>query len=187
MVQACGDAPDVASSGITFTPTDSALYQAVGEWLKTVLPAPFRLRQGQQNRAPSPVGPYCVMQLVTTRLLATNGWSYTDTSRTVTEMREFTVQVSAFGPGAGDALKQACGLWRDFYATDWFRANAPILSPLTAAEPRQLGFSNSENQYEDAWSVDLKMQVNYQRTIPQQFASEVTVTTIEADTLTTQE
>ncbi|MBS1077871.1 hypothetical protein JK217_08915 [Gluconobacter kondonii] len=187
MVQTCGDAPDVASSGITFTPTDSALYLALGEYLKTVLPSPFRLRQGQQNRTPSPVGPYCVMQLITTRLLATNGWSYTDTSRTVTEMREVTVQVSAFGPGAGDALKQACGLWRDFYATDWFRANAPILSPLTAAEPRQLGFSNSENQYEDAWSVDLKMQVNYQRTIPQQFASVVTVTTIEADTLTTQE
>jgi len=127
------------------------------------------------------------MQLVTTRLLATNGWSYTDTSRLVIEMREVTVQVSAFGAGAGDALKQVCGLWRDFYTTDWFRANRPILSPLTAAEPRQLGFSNSENQYEDAWSVDLKIQVNYQRTIPQQFADQIKVTTIPADLPPTQE
>lgn len=114
MVETCGDAPDVASSGITFTPTDSALYQALGEYLKTVLPSPFRIKQGQQNRTPSPVGPYCVMQLITTRLLATNGWSYTDASRVVTELREVTVQVSAFGTGAGDALKQVCGLWRDF-------------------------------------------------------------------------
>ncbi|WP_143412376.1 hypothetical protein [Gluconobacter sp. DsW_056] len=73
MVETCGDAPDFASSGITFTPTDSALYQALGEYLKTVLPSPFRIKQGQQNRTPSPVGPYCVMQLITTRLLATNG------------------------------------------------------------------------------------------------------------------
>ncbi|GFE96574.1 LIC_12616 family protein [Gluconobacter sp. Gdi] len=187
MVQTCGDAPNLASSAITYEPTDSALYKALGNYLKTVLPDPFRIRQGQQNRTASPTGPYCVMQLITTRLLATNGWTYTDTARVVTEMREVTVQVSAFGSGAGDALKQVCGLWRDFYTTDWLRANAPILSPLTAAEPRQLAFVNGERQYEDAWSVDLKMQVNYQRTIPQQFASELHVKTYEADLPTTQE
>ncbi len=187
MVETCGDAPDVASSGITFTPTDSALYQALGGYLKTVLPSPFRVKQGQQNRTPSPVGPYCVMQLITTRLLTTNGWSYTDASRVVTELREVTVQVSAFGTGAGDALKQVCGLWRDFYTTDWLQTNAPVLSPLSAAEPRQLGFVNGEDQYEDAWSVDLKMQVNYQRTIPQQFADKITVTTYAADLPPTQE
>ncbi|MFT8482708.1 MAG: hypothetical protein ABF689_06825 [Gluconobacter cerinus] len=187
MVQTCGDPTDLASSAITYAPTDSALYTALGNYLKTVLPDPFRMRQGQQNRTASPIGPYCVMQLITTRLLATNGWSYTDTSRVVTEMREVTVQVDAFGTGAGDALKQVCGLWRDFYTTDWLRANAPILSPLTAAEPRQLAFVNGERQYEDAWSVDLKMQVNYQRTIPQQFASELHVKTYEVDLPITQE
>lgn len=125
------------------------------------------------------------MQIVTTRLLATNGWSYTDSARVVTELREVTFQVNTFGAGAGDAVKQAAALWRDFYTTDWCRANAAPFSPLVAMEPRQSPFSNAENQYEDAWSVDLRMQVNYQRIIPQQFASEVVVTTIEADLPTT--
>lgn len=182
MVQTCGDAPNIASSAVTFTPTDFDIHKALGQWLLTALPAPFSVRLGQQNRTASPVGPYCLMQQVTSQILATNGSTYSDAARVVTELREITVQVSAFGIGAGDALRQVAGLWRDFYATDWFRENADILSPLWAGEPRQMGFITAENQYEDQWSVDLKMQVNFTRTIPQQFADAITATLIEVDT-----
>lgn len=182
MVQADRDAPDVATSLINSTPTDSQIYLALGDWLKTVLPPPFRIRQGQQNRTEPPPGPFCIMQMITTRLLATNGWTYTDSARVVSEMREVAIQVTAFGAGSGDALKQAAGLWRDLYATDWFRENLRSCAPVSAADPRQIGFVNAEKQYENTWSVDLKMQINYLRTIPnQQFAETVLITAAQAD------
>ncbi|WP_415537985.1 LIC_12616 family protein [Gluconobacter oxydans] len=190
MVQSCGDAadnPNVATSTLLTAPTDSQIYTALGEWMKTVLPAGTDIMQGQLNQTAQPIGPYCIMFLIARRRLATNSCTYTATERIVVEPTELTIQVSVFGNGAGNAVSVVQSLWRDLYAADFLTANGGILAPLYSSEPRQMQFVNGERQYEDAWSVDLKAQVNFTTTLPQQSATKLTVESFVANRPSTQE
>lgn len=99
----------------------------------------------------------------------------------MSENLEITIQVSAFGTGAQDAIQALVILFRDFEASDWMRANGNIAAPLYASEPRNLNFVNDSNQYESAWSADFRLNVCVTTTIPQAFASSATITTIEAN------
>lgn len=55
------------------------------------------------------------------------------------------------------------------------------ISPLYSEDPRQLVFTNAEQQAEERWIVDFVMQADPILTLPQQFSQEVSVTPIEAD------
>lgn len=186
MVQGSSYAPNQSVAGFSITPTERDVYRSIGDWLKSVIPAGCYILQGQQNQTPQPIGLNATMQLISRKRIATNNWTYDTKSgtRTVIEQTQVTVQVNVFGSQSGNAVHQVHALWRDFYTTDFMRNEGSFICPLYATDPRQMGFVTKEDQYEDGWSVDLHMQVNFEITTPQQFADTVTVPIVEADTLT---
>lgn len=124
--------------------------------LDNVLPLPWTVQQGQQNRAPTMQAPFAIMQIVTRQRYATNSRRYNpDGSVTLVKPERMGVQISTFGTGAGNAVSLINTMWRDPDAVEWFRANVPGVAPLYASDPMQHPFTTAEKQYEDQWSVDL--------------------------------
>jgi len=189
MVQGHCDTPDGGSlSRIIQSPADEEIHAALGSWLLTVVPVGYQVIQGQTNRWAPPPGDFLIFTPLMRRRIATNAWSYTDTTREVVEPVECTVQLSAFGETSGNAVQRCVALWRDVYAADWFRANVGILAPLYATEPRQSAFINASKQYEDNWTADIRFQVNFTLSVPQQFADTIIRDIREVDAnFTTQE
>lgn len=187
MVEACGRPSNRSSAEVRVSPSENDIYRAVGRWLLSVLPEGFDVLQGQVNRVPAPRGPFATMLIVTRRRLATNAWAYRKSTRSVTEPVLLAVQVTVFGKGAGDAVQQIQTLWRDFYTTDFMREQGMALAPTDTSDPRQMAFINAEANYEDAWSLDLRLNVTLTTTLPQQYADTTQLRIVEADTMTDQE
>jgi hypothetical protein len=91
-------------------------------------------------------------------------------TKSTTESAQMAVQVDVYGPNSGNFAQIISTLFRDEYAVEQFAALSLAISPLYADEPRQLAFSDGEQQYENRWSIDLVMQVDETMTVPQQFA-----------------
>ncbi|MCL1512469.1 hypothetical protein DTI93_08735 [Parasaccharibacter sp. TMW 2.1884] len=139
--------------------------------LNNVLPSPWTVQQGQQNRAPTMQAPFAIMQIVTRQRYATNSRRYDpDGSVTIVKPERMGIQISTFGTGAGNAVSLINTMWRDPDAVAWFRANVPGVAPLHASDPRQHPFTTAEKQYEDQWSVDLIADVLASVTKPGQSA-----------------
>ena len=96
------------------------------------------------------------------------------------ESVQMAVQVDVYGPNSGNFAQIISALFRDEYAVSLFAALLPAVSPLYADDPRQLAFSDGEQQYENRWSIDLEMQVDETVTVPQQFADTLTVNVANA-------
>jgi hypothetical protein len=96
-------------------------------------------------------------------------------TKETTESVQLAVQVDLYGPNSGNFAQVIAALFRDEYAVSLFAAISPAISPLYAGDPRQLAFSDGEQQYENRWSIDLELQVDETVTVPQQFADILTV------------
>ena len=155
--------------------------------LNNVLPSPWTVQQGQQNRAPTMQAPFAIMQIVTRNIYATNGRRYNPGgSVTVITPMRLGIQISTFGTGAGNQAAEIASLWRDPDAVAWFRATCPGMAPLYASPPRQHPFTTAEKQYEDQWSVDLIADVLASVTKPAQSATRLEMQAItQAETLAT--
>lgn len=184
MVQGNRDAPDAGGPfpHVTSSPSDVEINTSLRSWLLTVVPDGYRVIQGQQNGTAAPSGPFILFTPLFRRRIATNASSYSSTTRDVVEPMELTFQISAFGDTAGEAVQRISALWRDMYAADWLSNHTSgVISPLTASEPRQTGFINSDKQYENNWTIDLRLQVNFTVSAPQQFAQSITIDLREVD------
>jgi hypothetical protein len=91
-------------------------------------------------------------------------------TKSTMESVQMAVQVDVYGPNSGNFSQIISTLFRDEYSVEQFAALLPAISPLYADEPRQLAFSDGEQQYENRWSIDVVMQVDETVTVPQQFA-----------------
>jgi len=91
------------------------------------------------------------------------------------ESVQLAAQVDVYGPNSGNFAQIVSTLFRDEYAVSLFAALSPAISPLYADDPRQLAFSDGEQQYENRWSIDVEMQVDETVIVPQQFAGVLTV------------
>jgi hypothetical protein len=96
-------------------------------------------------------------------------------TKATTESVQMAVQVDVYGPNSGNFAQIISTLFRDAYAVEQFAALSPAISPLYADEPRQLAFSDGEQQYENRWSIDVLIQVDETVTVPQQFADTLKV------------
>lgn len=105
-------------------------------------------------------------------------------SGTVTKMQPtmVTVQLDVYGPASADNVQTISTMFRDGYAVDLFAASGQDVAPLYCSDPRQMPFSNENQQIENRWTIDVVMQANSAiSNIPQQFADEVVVTTINVE------
>lgn len=182
MVQGGCDTTSSAGTGLRASITERDVCTVLGNWLESIFPSTTVIRQGQQNQSAPPNCCFVLMTIISRERIATNGWSYTTSTRDVTEQTKFSVQVSIFGKGSGDLIQTAMTLWRDMNAVDFFRASGLPIAPLYTSDPRQLGFINDSKQYEDNWSADFNLQANITLNVPQQFADKLTIDTLEVDT-----
>ena len=94
---------------------------------------------------------------------------------------QITIQVDVHGPSASDNAQRISTLLRDEYGTESFRNSGFNIAPLYSNDPRQIPFTNAEQQIEAKWSVEVVLQANPVVSIPQQFADVVEVALISAD------
>ncbi len=174
----------MSGSFYVIAPTESQVYAAMRSWLITVLPAipANNVVQGQANRVAPPIDPFATMLISGRRRLATNGWVYDgQTTRTVEDKTQITMQINLFGAATSNPMQAVTTLWRDQQAVSFFNALGVPIFPLFASEVRQIGFITGEKQYDDQWSVDLEMEVNFTLAVPQDFATHGSIETIEID------
>lgn len=95
---------------------------------------------------------------------------------------DLTVQIDIHGPNATDYVRIVEGLFRSEYGTTALSSSGLDIAPLYSGEARQIPFINQEQQYEYRWTLDVHLQVNPVVGTPQQFAEELDMTIIAADT-----
>ncbi|MDE7547885.1 hypothetical protein PY793_07780 [Acetobacter fabarum] len=179
MVQGSGNTAE-QPAGVIF-PDDGQVYGAVRNWLLSTLPACVQVVLGQQNRVAPPLTPFVTMTLVERTRLATNSWIYTTTTREVREPVKLGVRLGVFGSGAGGYVQTIAALWRDPLAAAFFAGLPFPLAPLDVEAPTQSGFRDAEHQYEENWTVTLHMQVTFNLSMAQDFATTLSVIALSAD------
>ena len=67
------------------------------------------------------------------------------------------------------------------YGVQAFQNVMDGITPLYTDDPRQMPFTNAEQQWEDRWIVDVHLQVNIELVLSQQFAATLTVGVINVE------
>jgi hypothetical protein len=106
------------------------------------------------------------------------------------ESTEAVMQVDVHGPNAWDNAQTIANVFRDgsgvnAFNLEWealFNNYDYLLSPLYCEDPRQLPFTNDQDQVEDRWTIIMHIQAKQTITLPQQFADALAVTPINVDT-----
>lgn len=94
---------------------------------------------------------------------------------------ELTVQTDFYGPLASDNAQTFSTLFRDEYGTAFFAELSNDVVPLYTDDPKQVAFTNEQQQYQDRWIVNAMLQVNATIEVPQQFADSGVVGLISVD------
>jgi len=152
-----------------------------------MLPTGTDIIRAQDNRVPEPTAAdFVVMTPIRRERLSTNidtfvGPTAPAPAQGVAQVMQPTlldVQLDVHGPNSADNTQIIAALWRDYYATEILDSGPYYVQALYASEARQIPFVNAEQQWENRWVLELYMQVNPVVTAPQDFADDVTVTTI---------
>lgn len=132
----------------------------------------------QSSGTPGGLGTYF---LNTSQTIA-GGTKLATGTKIMTQGTEFVILLDCHGPLAADIAQVISTAFRDEYAATFFSDLNPDISPLYADDPRQVPFINAEQQWEDRWSIEAHIQINPAVSIPQQFADQLSVTTINVET-----
>jgi hypothetical protein len=97
---------------------------------------------------------------------------------TAIQYTDMAIQCDVHGPNSGDNAQIISTLMRDWYGVNAFEEQGFDIQPLYADDPRQIPFINAEQQYEERWSVDVRLQINPIVTVTQQFADALVASTI---------
>lgn len=90
--------------------------------------------------------------------------------------QQIDIQVDIYGAAAGEICKAVKSAFRTEWGTDQFPAN---VKPLYTNDGVQSPLIGAEQQYESRWTLTVSMQYNPVITVPQQFADEAVVATLE--------
>lgn len=179
-------------SGLLVTPVQADLYRLV----KTLVVAatgldPVLVIQGQPNRAamPSAAPGFVMVQTTTTKRLRTNQetWSLTNPNPDhldVEQGTEIRMQLDLYGEASGDWAVILCTLLRSEYACTVLAGadpTTPVVVPLYAGDPFNAPLADSEEQYENRWTIDAILQYNPVTSVPMQFADTLAVTLTNVD------
>lgn len=88
-------------------------------------------------------------------------------------------QIDVHGPHSGDNVRVVETLMRSEYGVAAFEASGLEVVPLYCDEPKQLPFTNDQQQVENRWVLDTYLQINPIVTTSQLFAEEVEVRAVE--------
>ncbi|ASW06304.1 phage neck terminator protein [Rhizobium sp. 11515TR] len=94
---------------------------------------------------------------------------------------KIVVQLDVHGPSSADNSQTISTLFRDDFAVQAFKASGFDVTPLYVTDPRQLPFTNENQQIENRWVIDAHMQANPTIRAPQEFADQLDITLIEVE------
>lgn len=174
---------------ITVTPTESQIFTALRTWLLTIVPAGVEVIGAFNNRVPEPAGEYVMMSPATKERLSTDVIEYTDSPELLppVELKSFSqsaqinIQVDCYGTTSGDWTDAMTTLFRSEAGVEAFASSS--LTPLWHDQPQHIALVDGEEQYEHRWMTVLHFQVTYTVNTSAQFMDEVTVKTVNVDTL----
>jgi hypothetical protein len=164
-------------------PTQSGVLTALRAFLRSILPTGVEVIQAQDNRVPEPKGDdFVTMTPILQGRLSTNVHTYDVAAGTqnILQPTKVTVQLDVHGPNSADNAQTISTLFRDDYAVRFFAASGADVAPFYADDPKQMPFTNEQQQVENRWVVDAVMQANQAIAgIPQQFADQLDVSVID--------
>ncbi|MGC8517910.1 MAG: phage neck terminator protein [Steroidobacteraceae bacterium] len=170
---------------VTVSPSQDAVYQALESFITSVLGAGIPVIRGLPNRVAMPqTSPgFVLMQCLMINRLRWNEDTWDTTSATPTTMTleegvEVRVQLDFYGQSSGDWAATLSTLLRDSYGC---AALGPNCQPLYADEARMMPLIDEEQQYEERWSLDARIQYNPVTTIPQTFANSTQISVINVN------
>lgn len=94
-----------------------------------------------------------------------------------------TVQLDVHGPASADNAQIISTIFRDEYGITMFDPETSGVTPLYTDDPRQIPFTNEEQQVENRWIVEAVMQVNPVVTLPLQFADILAIGLINVESV----
>ncbi len=157
-----------SSMSTTLVNTQSDVFTALFAYLQGLFPGVPIIR-GLDNNVPMPNTDSIELTPLYEKRLSTNVRSY-DPDNGIVTLRmgtEYTIQVDCFGSTANYRATVIALLWRDDAAVSQFPDG---ITPLYADDPRQIQFQNDQNQYEERWMVEIKLQYNALVSMPYESA-----------------
>lgn len=113
-------------------------------------------------------------QVVASRKLASGG-------KYLMQPAQFTMQVDIHGPNSSENAQVVSTCFRDDYSVQIFKQSGFDIVPMYADDPKQMPFTNEQQQVENRWSISAVMQVNQVLRVPQQFADELDLGIIQVE------
>jgi hypothetical protein len=161
--------------------TEYTVLQVIRAFLLT-LPNINQVIRAQQNRASLPQGPNWIemtpimrarLSLNTdTYLVSGTGTTAVTTKSSLATYRQ-DVQCDVFGPMAGDISQFLSQLWIDPDTIANLTVNG--VTPLYATDPRNMQFTNDQQQFEYRFSIDLSAEIDPVITSASQSAGTLTL------------
>lgn len=164
----------------TIVNTQFDVFTALGSYLQGIFPSVPVVR-GLDNNVPMPNTDSIEVTPLYEKRLSTNVRSYDPDAQIVTlrMAAEYTIQVDCYGSTANDKATVLATLWRDDAAISQFPDG---ITPLFADDPRQIQFQNDQNQYEERWMVEIKLQYNALVSMPYESALNLNIPVLNAVT-----
>lgn len=167
-------------------PVQRSVYAAVKTLVVTVTGlAPALVIKGLPNRAAMPPASpgFVSMMLTRGKQLRTpeSTWDPSDPAPTGLEIEQGTelrLQLDCYGATSGDWATVLQTLLRDETGC---LALAPVCQPLYASDAHLAPLDDSEDQYEERWTIEAILQYNPVTSVPMQFADTLELTVINVD------
>lgn len=165
--------------------TESEVFKALRAFILAAAPDITECVQGQQNAISGPLADHYVVMWPTSRTrLATNEREYDkDTAtRGVSASTRVVIQIDVHGVRCADITQRIVTLFRDIYATEFFKNLDLGVTPLYCDDGKQLPFSTGEKSWENRWVLYAELQITPIVSTSYQFADTLGSETIEVDT-----
>lgn len=105
------------------------------------------------NAAAMPNGPFVLISALAQTPMATNAASYTATTETISRSTDWVGQLDCYGANSGDMAQSLATLFRDDWGCEQL---APYgIQPLYAGDAHMLPLVNSEDLYEERWTLEV--------------------------------
>jgi hypothetical protein len=172
--------------GLSVTPSQDQVYQAMEAFLAGVLPSNVPVIRGLPNRAampPTPPGFVAMQALFENRLrMAIDTFVTTGTAPPTTysieQGLELMMQVDCYGKHSGTWASIISTTFQDTYGCN---ALGPNCQPLYCNEARMIPLTNEELAYEERYSLDMRLQFNPVVTPPQQYTDALDLELVNVD------
>jgi hypothetical protein len=96
---------------------------------------------------------------------------------------KMTIQCDIHGSNSCDNAHIVTTAFRDAYASEQFATSNKNVFPLFTTDPKQMAFTNDQQQTENRWMVDFTIQVNPVITVSQRFFDSLVIIATNAQTV----